>query len=298
MHRRPTLPVVFTALAGSVALLLAVSCSDKTGPTGASSVGTVSGTVILGSSAAASSSFQRKPEGMEIGMAGVTVLHAATGRSTTTDAAGNFTLSSIPPGNAELQLDRSDVHARVTVTVAGGTTTTVTISVAGSTAVAVPRAHAGEEIEGLIQAIDATRLTVLDQRLGAVVVKVTATTVIAHGDTLIALSDLKVGQRVHVKALLQADNSYSATEIQLQDQNVGGHREVSGSVASVDAGEKSFVVSSGAVLIPIRTNQSTRFHKRGSQASFSDVTVGAMVDVNGILQSDGSVLATKVEIES
>ncbi|HEV2063505.1 MAG TPA: DUF5666 domain-containing protein, partial [Thermoanaerobaculia bacterium] len=98
--------------------------------------------------------------------------------------------------------------------------------------------------------------------------------------------------------LLQANNTYTATEIQLQDENVGGHRSVSGSVASVDSAAKSFVLSSGVVSIKITTDSSTKFHKRGSTASFSDVTAGAMVDVNGILQGDGSILATKVDIES
>ncbi len=297
MSARSTISRALAALVCSAAISLAVSCSDKTSPTGSSATGTVSGTVILGSSAA-SSTVRARPEGMEIGMAGVTVRHTASGRSAVTDSAGNFTLTGIPSGSAELQLERADVHARVTIMVAAGSTTTVTISVSGSTAVTVPRGHAGEEIEGLIQAVDATGLTVIDQRLGAVVVKVTVTTAIVHGNTPVALSDLKVGQRVHVKALLEADNTYTATEIQLQDQNVGGHRNVSGSVTSVDAAAKSFVLSSGGVSITITTNSSTKFHKRGSTASFADVTVGAMVDVNGILQGDGSILATKVDIES
>src|SRR6266498_3478754 len=243
MSARSTISRALAALVCSAAISLAVSCSDKTSPTGSSATGTVSGTVILGSSAA-SSTVRARPEGMEIGMAGVTVRHTASGRSAVTDSAGNFTLTGIPSGSAELQLERADVHARVTIMVAAGSTTTVTISVSGSTAVTVPRGHAGEEIEGLIQ----------------------------------------------------ADNTYTATEIQLQDQNVGGHRNVSGSVTSVDAAAKSFVLSSGGVSITITTNSSTKFHKRGSTASFADVTVGAMVDVNGILQGDGSILATKVDI--
>jgi len=59
----------------------------------------------------------------------------------------------------------------------------------------------------------------------------------------------------------------------------------------------SFVVQSTGALVPVRTDSSTTFRKRGSSASFSDVTTGVTVDVDGILQTDGSVLARRVTIE-
>jgi hypothetical protein len=37
--------------------------------------------------------------------------------------------------------------------------------------------------------------------------------------------------------------------------------------------------------------------KKGSAATFSDVVVGAMVEAEGTLQADGSILARKVTIE-
>jgi len=56
-------------------------------------------------------------------------------------------------------------------------------------------------------------------------------------------------------------------------------------------------VQSTGALVPVRTDSSTTFRKRGSSASFSDVTTGVTVDVDGILQTDGSVLARRVTIE-
>ena len=45
----------------------------------------------------------------------------------------------------------------------------------GSSAVVTPRGHAGEEIEGLVQSVNAPSLVVLDNRLGTVMVKTDAT---------------------------------------------------------------------------------------------------------------------------
>jgi hypothetical protein len=50
--------------------------------------------------------------------------------------------------------------------------------------------------------------------------------------------------------------------------------------------------------VTVQTKSSTAFHRRGGPASFSDVVVGSPVEVRGILQADGSVLAQKVTIES
>ena len=87
-----------------------------------------------------------------------------------------------------------------------GAHTTVTIAIVGNGIDTSPRGHAGEEIEGLVQAIDAGagEITVLDQRLGAVTVLTDGATLIRRGDTTIPLDEIEVGNRVHVKALEQA----------------------------------------------------------------------------------------------
>jgi hypothetical protein len=273
------------------ALGFASACSDSNNGMTQPGTATLSGTVISGTS-----TLGKRPLGMELGLGGVTVTATATGRSTQTDAAGNFTLT-VPTGAVQLAFDRADIHARGTVQVTG-MMTVVTISIAGSTAVPVAAGHAGEEIEGLVQSADASSLTVLDQRLGAVIIQTDANTVVRRGGTTIPLSQIQVGQRVHVKALLQSGNTYLATEIVLQDTNVGGHREVSGTVRSVDTAAKSFVVDAGGgVLITVTTDSSTMFKRHGGSAAFVDVVAGTMVDVNGTLQAGGSVLAQKVTIE-
>jgi hypothetical protein len=237
--------------------------------------------------------------GAEIGLPGVTVHVVQTGRSAQTDGSGNFMLTGVPVGNVDLEFSRADINARANVHVSSGVNA-ITVAVTGSTAVVVPRGHAGEEIEGLVSAVsaDAGTLTVLDQRLGAVVVKTTSTTVLRHGQTVMTLSQIQIGMRVHVKALLQSDNTYLATEILLQDENVGGNRDVDGTVTSVNAMAMSFVVqSAGGAAVTVKTDSSTTFRNLGSSATFSSVTPGVMVEVEGVLQADGSILARRVTIE-
>jgi len=276
-----------------VALLSTASCHESSSPTSPEGSATVTGTVVRGSG-----TFGITTQSTGIGLAQVMVGVVQTGRSTQTDASGNFTLTGVPVGSVEMTFSRADVNARATVPVPSGTSA-ITVAVTGSTAVVVLRGNAGEEIEGLVSAVStgAGTLTVLDQRLGAVVVKTASTTILRHGQTPMTLSQIQIGMRVHAKALLQPDNTYLATEIILQDENAGGNREVEGTVASVNAMGMSFVVQSTGALVPVRTDSSTTFRKRGSSASFSDVTTGVTVDVDGILQTDGSVLARRVTIE-
>ena len=280
-------------LSALASLALTVSCHESSSSLTVGGSATVSGTVILGAGTSGATT-----QGMEIGLSGVTVRVVQGGPSAVTDASGNFTLNGVPAGTVDMEFARSDINARAPVVLAAGTNQ-ITAAVHGSTAVITPRGHAGEEIEGLVQSTNAGggSLVVLDQRLGAVTVKTDSTTLIRRGNTVIPLSQIQTGMRVHVKAMLQGDGTYLATEILLQDENIGGEREVEGSVASVDGGAKSFVVSTVSGPITVKTGASTTFKKKGSTANFSDVVVGAMVEAEGTLQADGSILARKVTIE-
>ncbi len=280
-------------LGALAALALTASCHESSSSLTVGGSATVSGTVILGAGTSGATT-----QGMEIGLSGVTVRVVQGGPSAVTDASGNFTLNGVPAGTVDMEFARSDINARAPVVLASGTNQ-ITAAVHGSTAVITPRGHAGEEIEGLVQSINAGggSLVVLDQRLGAVTAKTDSSTLIRRGNTVIPLSQIQTGMRVHVKAMLQGDGTYLATEILLQDENIGGEREVEGSVASVDAGAKSFVVTTVSGPITVKTDASTTFKKKGSTATFSDVVVGAMVEAEGVLQSDGSILARKVTIE-
>ena len=84
----------------------------------------------------------------------------------------------------------------------------------------VPPVHSKLEIEGLITAVGVASITVNGQ-----VVLVTADTEIRHGSRHFALSDLRVGDRVHVKATRitstgpGATTTVQANEIKLQNRD-------------------------------------------------------------------------------
>ena len=298
MSRHAPFPFRYALFPLCVSVLLPVlACGDGDGDGSPTSPGgataTLSGTLVRGTSVG---SFAPRSE--PIGLVGVTVRVANGSSSTVTDGAGRFTLTGLRGDEVELAFERADIHARGRVALVAGTHTTVTIAIVGDGIQTSPRGHAGEEIEGLVQAVDAGELTVLDQRLGAVTVLTDGSTLIRRGDTPIALDDIAVGNRVHVKAMEQDDGTYLATEILLQGDHVGGSRSFSGSIVSIDDGGGSFVVHANDTDITVDTNGSTRFHRRGGPASFGDLAVGGSVEVRGTLQGDGSVLATKVTIES
>ena len=143
-------------------------CGDGDGGMSPTSPGpaTLTGTLVRGESVTGGYA----PRSQAIGLVGVTVRAAGTSASAVTDGSGTFTLTGLAAGEVELEFERADIHARGRVFVAAGSRTTVTIAIVGDGIVTSPRGHAGEEIEGLVQAIDAGAgtLTVLDQRLGAV----------------------------------------------------------------------------------------------------------------------------------
>jgi hypothetical protein len=268
------------------------SNDDMTGP--GATTANISGNVVIGTSTATLA----RPGALAL--AGVTVRVVSSTQTAMTDANGDFLLSNVAAGNVPLSFERADVHATGNVMAMAGATTQVTVSIVGSQAVIVHSGHVGEEIEGLIQNVDASggKLVVLDQRLGSVTVVANSTTVIRHGGTSLTLAMLTAGQRVHVKAMKQADGTYLATEIVRQDQGTGGEREVVGTVASTDSGAKSFVVTTSSGSVTVKTDASTTFKLRGQAVTFSSLAAGERVEVNGTLQSDGSVLAKKVNIES
>jgi hypothetical protein len=289
-RRHPVSAAILVSL-----VLGVVSCGGSDRSPTAPAAATLQGTVVEGSSA---SSLRARRGGL--GLGGVTVRASGTDKATMTDGSGNFTLTGLPIGQITLEFDRADIHARGQVTLPSGGIHTMTISIVGTRAISSGMGHAGEEIEGLVQALDqaAGTLTVLDQRLGAVVIHLDANTVVRRGDVSILLSQVQVGVRVHVKALQQDDGSFLATEVLLQNENVGGMREVSGTVSSVDSTAGSFVVDSSGTSVTVQTDASTHYQKRGGPGSFADVVAGAAVDVKGVLRSDGTILARQIRVES
>jgi len=76
---------------------------------------------------------------------------------------------------------------------------------------------AKRELEGPVTAISAASITVTDASSGEQTALINGDTVIRKGGTTLTTADIKVGDRVHVRAKVEADNSLTALEIMLQN---------------------------------------------------------------------------------
>ncbi|MFA6956626.1 MAG: DUF5666 domain-containing protein [Thermoanaerobaculia bacterium] len=76
---------------------------------------------------------------------------------------------------------------------------------------------AKRELEGPVVAISAASITVTDASTGEQTAVINGDTVIRKGGTTLTTADIKVGDRVHVKAKVEADNSLTALEIMVQN---------------------------------------------------------------------------------
>ena len=254
-------------------------------PSGSTSGATIAGTVVGGFGTA---SFRTTAVSMVVTVVGTSI-------AATVDGAGRFTLRNVPPGRVQLQFSASGADARLDLDdVAEREEIHIEVRVNGAT-VEVEQNEREKpdqraEVEGRVTSVSATGLMVGDKNI-----LVPAGTVIRHGGTPMKLTDIHVGDRVHVKGMKTA-TGVTATEIMVQTGNGPGpeaeQAEVKGSVAAPKTGTcPSIAFNVGAQKVS--TNGSTEFR----DSTCAALAVGDQVEVKGTRQADGSILATRVEVE-
>jgi uncharacterized protein DUF5666/carboxypeptidase family protein len=72
-------------------------------------------------------------------------------------------------------------------------------------------------------------------------------------------------------------------------------RDVEGRVGTITGA--SFVLMTGSGMVTIQTSGATQFRRDGDPASFADIRTGTEVEVQGQVQPDSSVLASRVDIK-
>jgi hypothetical protein len=143
-------------------------------------------------------------------------------------------------------------------------------------------------IEGTLTSIGGSipNLTLV---VAGVTVRTSASTDVQRRGDKQDLSTIKLGQTLHVIGVRQSNGSIDARQIQIKDDAPGGAFEIEGSVGGLKGSCPS--VTFGVNGYSIATNGSTTF----SGVSCSALKNGDKVTVNGITQSNGSVLATTVK---
>jgi hypothetical protein len=240
-----TLKPRVTAVALCVAAFLIAACGGQasllpTSPSrGGGEIPAGGGAVITGTvngmpqAALASDAVRAASNGTLI----VTV--AGTNISTAVDGNNRFTLTGVPNGTIRLELKGRGIDAAITIAaVSAGDRIDITLTVVGA-GVRVDNEHrevgdSGTEIEGLITAIDASRRTI---RVRDRLIEVPSTARIRRGGTRVTFGDLRVGDRVHVKATLDGTRVI-AREVRIQGDDddfdgIVGATEVRGAVSSL-----------------------------------------------------------------
>jgi len=145
------------------------------------------------------------------------------------------------------------------------------------------------EIEGLITSIDAGALVV-----NGTTINVPADAVVRHGNQRLAFTDLKVGQRVEVDGT-PSGSIVIASEVKLKDDSRDdddddNEAEVEGAVGALGGSCPSLTFTVNATTVS--TDAAPRF----KDGTCSQVTNGVRVEVKGVRQSNGSINATRVEL--
>ena len=150
-----------------------------------------------------------------------------------------------------------------------------------------------KDYEGTIVSASDAELVVFTSKKEEVTFTLSSETVIRKGNTTVAPSDLKPGQRVHVKALVEGD---SATAVQVVLQNTKEKSEVTVSGTVVSVAGSNIVVATKAGEMTVQTDAATRIRKQGKTIAISAIAAGDSLSAKGSKVSENTILATEVEV--
>jgi hypothetical protein len=284
---------LFAAACGGHGNALPVSptSASAAAPNPSASGATISGTVL---GAATTSSFA-------VRAVGITVTVNNSSITSTVDASGHFTLNGVPTGHVELHFSGPGVDARLAFDdVADHEAIQITVVVSGTT-VNVDESHRDKsdnrtEVEGRVTAVDAIARTLT---VGNMTVSVPTTATIRHGGTALTFAQIHVNDRVEVKGM-RSGTTVTASEVKVEtdhpedgddnDENEANEAEVEGSV-TIKSRACPVVTFKVGTATTVTTNASTEFRN----TTCATLANGDTVEVKGTKQTDGTVLAKRVE---
>lgn len=221
----------------------------------------------------------------------ITVTVSGTNITATVDGVGQFTLTGVPEGTIQLQFKGPGINATVTITVTGEDQIQIAVTVNGNSAHVESEHRVGRdkkaEIKGRITEIDPAARTL---HVSGTLVNVPMDAKIRRGSHILEFIDLKIGDKVEVRGVFTG-TALQASEIKVEGERKGGLYEVEGKVWELDGTcpALTFMVKDKHIL----TDGATYF-KRSTCLDLHD---DAKVEVKGIRQADGSILAVEVRIE-
>jgi hypothetical protein len=281
-----------TAVLAAVALFVLGACSrEHSALTGAYGSAVVTGEVVMGEGVS--------PAGVEVSVkgTGMTVLLAADGK---------FAFAGVPE-EAELVFQRASdgIDATMRLQSASGH---VIVDLAQTSAKPGRRRAAGSKIyefEGLVTSASATEIVMDSSRQPGVVIALTPTTVIRHGDTPLTAADLVAGMRIHVKAL-KVGEGFSAVSIMVQNDGQDDDGDDEGQPPAVREYEGTVVSASDTALVIFSSkkteetfvlNAATVIRKGNTPVLAADIQPGWRVHVKASSGADGAKTAVLVIVQ-
>jgi hypothetical protein len=269
------------------------------GATGAVITGIVSG---LARPARASGTFETADTDTLV----VTV--TGTNLSTAVDGNGRFALNGVPGGTIRLQFKGRGVDGTITIaSVASGDRIDLTVTVNGGTIRLDGERREGRgdgtrtDIEGAVSAIDTAARTI---RVRDRLIEVPASAVIRRGGTPLTFADLRVGDRVDVRASVDGarviasevhvkrDEDDGDDEDEDDDDDEDEDDELEGRIAAIDASARTIRVNERVVEVPT----TTVIRRRGNTIAFTDLRVGEEVEID--FRREGTrIIATRIQVE-
>ena len=227
----------------------------------------------------------------------------APGQVATTDASGNFAFASVADGNVPLAFSRNDgISASGTVNAAAAS---VVVELSTQQATIKTTGQLKKEIEGLVTKIASDSITVNDASThGPVTAAINSTTVIRHGNTTMTTDKINVGDRVHVKANVNSDGTFTAFEIMVQNQvtNGGGGggqtKELEGPITKISSTSISVMNASTKKEETAAITSTTIIRKGNTRLTTDNLKVGDRVHVKTTSASDGSLTATEIMLQN
>lgn len=126
--------------------------------------------------------------------------------------------------------------------------------------------------------------------LGDVKVLVGEKTVIRSKETTLKFADLKIGDQVTVSGSKGPDGSFQAEIVEVRAGSEPSYASVRGAIVSLSA--DSFVVGG----VTVKVDEKTVISADGRLIQLKELKAGDWVEVGGIKQSDGTLLAVKIAV--
>lgn len=151
-----------------------------------------------------------------------------------------------------------------------------------------------KEYEGLVRSATATQLVILDSHGDEVTFVLDASTEIRKGQTPVLATDLREGDRVHVRAATADDGTKTASLVLVQNAQLEV-RSYEGTAKS--ATNTQLVVDVRGTEVTFVLTASTSIKKGNTTLAAGDIEAGDKVHVKAVLGSNGTKTATEVRVQ-